>query len=57
MFSYIMLGTNDLPRAIRFLRSFDGDAGAAAKRPKRSRRIVGDIQRKQHHRAVRWPTV
>ena len=27
MFSYIMLGTNDLPRAITFLRSADGMLG------------------------------
>lgn len=57
MFSYIMLGTNDLPRAIRFYDPLMEMLGQPQRRPKRSRRIVGDIQRKQHHRAVRWPTV
>ena len=52
MFSYIMLGTNDLPRAIRFYDPLMEMLGQP-----RSGRIVGDIQRKPHHRAVRWQTV
>ncbi len=57
MFSYIMLGTNDLPRAIRFYDPLMEMLGQPRSVPQRARRIVGDIQRKPHHRAVHWQTV
>jgi hypothetical protein len=49
MFSYIMLGTNDLPRAIKFYDPLMALLGHV----KAGRNELGHLQRQSHLRAVR----
>ncbi len=53
MFSYIMLGTNDLPRAIKFYDPLMALLGHVKAGRNEQGGVLGHLQRQSHLRAVR----